>query len=472
MVVAAAVVAGCGKKPAQHAGAAHQIKKSEMSLAEQKYGIAPIPNASVTYQPEVIVVGGGAESVRSQDPNGFIWTIDGSAAHADELVPDKILFLTNRVVGRVLDVRKDGGNLVVVIGPVELTELVREADLQVADLPLDFGEALAYTAPELPGQAVSLTQASLVPATAIPAAFSRTAGSLAGTLEPVDLGNLSNFTTIPVASSSGVGLRSTTNAGGLKMTAEVLMGLAAPRVDIVIRIHGGGITEASVELKGAASLKWNFDASTDVGLAANVNGLLSPDTDYSIPIGVNGAFPVAITVRQRLEIKTGFSAKNTSIGATGDYTFNGGFRVAYRNKWSVSGPLGFHQNTKLVEMGRGTSLGANGINLAHSIKIVAGVGAWGFVAGPYFTFTSAVGLARLHDIGMVECMRAPLEIKLTGGVGYLIPQSVTSAINFILRKLNVKYQIKGEGGLEPSQPMTLHSSESNKGGCPTDKKGA
>ena len=248
------------------------------------------------------------------------------------------------------------------------------------------------------------------------------------------------------------------------------MGLAAPRVEIVIRIHNASITEASVELKGAASLKWNFDASTDVGQAANVNGLLSPDTDFSIPIGVNGAFPVAITVRQRLLIKTGFSARNTSIGATGDYTFKGGFRIAYRNAWSVTGPLEFHQLTKLVEKGRGTSLGTNGISLAHSIKIVAGVGAFGFVAGPYFTFTSAVGLVRMSDITMLECMRGPLEINLTGGVGYLIPQSVTSAINFILRKLNVKYQIKGEGGLEPSEAIKLHGSESNKGGCPTEKK--
>jgi hypothetical protein len=442
-----------------------------MSPAEQKYGIAPIPNSSVTYQPDVIVVGGGAESVRSQDPNGFVWTIDGSAAHADELAPDKILFLTNRVVGRVLDVRKDGGNLVVVVGPVELTEIVREADLRVADLPIDFGEALAYTAPEFPGQAVSLTQTSLVPAAAIPAGFLVTPGSPAGTPGTAVVRDLANFTTVPVASSSGVGLRSTTDAGGLKLTAEVLVRLAAPKVDIVIRIHNGGITEASVELKGAAGLAWNFDASTDVGLAANVNGLLTPDTDFSIPIGLNGAFPVAITVRQRLLIKTGLSARNSSIGATGDYTFTGGFKVGYVNKtWGVAGPLGFHENTKLVEAGRGVSLGANGISLAHSMKVVAGVGAFGFVAGPYFTFSSAVGLARLHDIGMVECMRAPLEIKLTGGVGYLIPQSVTSAINFILRKLNIKYQIKGEGGLEPSDPLTIISRESNKGGCPAAKK--
>ena len=58
LFVAIAMVAGCGKKQSQHSGPAHQLKKDEMSAAEQKYGIAPIPDSSVTYQPDVIVVGG------------------------------------------------------------------------------------------------------------------------------------------------------------------------------------------------------------------------------------------------------------------------------------------------------------------------------------------------------------------------------------------------------------------------------
>ncbi len=474
-LIAVVIVTGCAeKKPALHAGPAHQIKKSEMSLAEQKYGIAPIPDSSVTYQPDVIVVGGGAESVRAQDPNGFIWTIDASAAHADELEPGKVLFMTNRVVGRVLDVRKQGADLVVVIGPVNITEIVRDADIRVADLPINFDEALAYTATDLPGKVVSLAQLTPVPATATPTAFRKTSGSAADEAAgaPVpDVSNLVNFKTVPVVSSAGVGLRGTTDAGGLKVKAEVLVHLAAPKVDVVIKIESGSIVEASVELKGAAGLTWNFEAGTDVGLKANVHGLLTPDTDYSIPISLNGAFPVAITVRQRLSVDTGLGVRNTTIGATGDYSFNGGFKVGYINKtWTVGGPLGFHQNTNLVESGYGVSLAAAGINLAHSMKVIAGVGAFGFVAGPYFTFTSGVGLARTSDIGMLACMRAPIVVKLSGGVGYLIPQSVTSAINFILRKLNIKYQVTGEGGLESGDPITIINRDSNVGGCPTDKK--
>jgi hypothetical protein len=91
------------------AGASVEEERDERRRAE--YGIAPVPDPSVTYQPDVIVVGGGADAIRAQSSNGFIWTIDGHAPHAADLAPGKIFFLTNRAVGRVLDIRNDHGRV-------------------------------------------------------------------------------------------------------------------------------------------------------------------------------------------------------------------------------------------------------------------------------------------------------------------------------------------------------------------------
>jgi hypothetical protein len=44
----------------------------------------------------------GAEAIRSQTANWLTWTIDGNAPGAQEIRPEKILFATGRVVGRVL----------------------------------------------------------------------------------------------------------------------------------------------------------------------------------------------------------------------------------------------------------------------------------------------------------------------------------------------------------------------------------
>jgi len=42
------------------------LKKSELTPAEIKYGVAPVPDPSITYQPAVVVIGGGADAIRAQ----------------------------------------------------------------------------------------------------------------------------------------------------------------------------------------------------------------------------------------------------------------------------------------------------------------------------------------------------------------------------------------------------------------------
>ena len=468
VIFVGALFAGCGKQAASPTASAHQLKKSEMTAAEQKYGIAPIPGPSVTYQPNVIVVGGGADAIRSESSNGFIWTIDANASHADELTAGKIFFMTNRAVGRVLDVRREGGNLVVVTGPVDITEIVREAHIDIHDMPIDFGEALSYTASDLPGQAVASTRVDQPNATVVPAMFMRVSASDAPPPAPApDVSNLVNFKTVPFATSAGVGMRVSSDGGGLKVNAETAVHLAHPTLDVHLHITPtGGVTEASVELKGAAGLTWKFAAGTDVGLKANVNGLLTPDTDFSIPVGGLGPFPIAVTVRQRFLIKTALGVRNSTISAKGDYTFKGGFKMGYFDKkWDIAGPVGFSAKQSMLPSMGGISMAATGLNLAHQMRVIAGVGAYGFAAGPYFSFTSSVGLFKGSDLGMIPCKEATLAIKLSGGVGYVIPKSITNLINSVLRALNVKYQIDGEGSLAPSEAITIVNSTSTLKGC-------
>ena len=71
------------------------------------------------------------------------------------------------------------------------------------------------------------------------------------------------------------------------MSAETFVHLAAPTLDVEIKIDGIGIGSASIELKGGAGLTWKFAAGSDVGMRANVNALLQPDTDFSILSALN-----------------------------------------------------------------------------------------------------------------------------------------------------------------------------------------
>ncbi|MEP6885256.1 MAG: hypothetical protein ABJC66_10950 [Gammaproteobacteria bacterium] len=496
MVLAATLLAGCGKRhdpgstskgtgshrygpPRRFPGAPHQLKKSDLTEAEQKYGIAPVPDDTVTYQPDVIVVGGGAEAIRSQDPNGFRWTIDGDAAHADELAPGKVFFMTGRAVGRVLDVRKEGADLIVTVGPVTLTEIIREAHIHIENMPIDFGNAIAYRSPDLPGQVVSGAALARPGAGVMPAMYSAESewklyrvqgapGSSPPVTNPPDVSNLlnKNFKTIPYVSTSAIGIRVSANGGGLTVSAETFVHLAAPTLNVDIKIAGLGIDSASIELKGGAGLTWQFAAGSDVGMRANVDALLQPDTDFSIPVGGIGPVPLAITVRQRFEIKTGLGVRDSTLKASGEYTFTGGFGVDYKSgTWGVAGPTRFTSKQSMTRTGEGLSMGVTGLNLSNQVRVIAGIGIHGFAAGPYFSFTTAVGAFRSSAIGMIACNGATLVVALNGGVGYFIPKSVTALINSVLSLLNIKYRVTGQGGLQPSTPLTIINKTNQIGGC-------
>ncbi len=70
---------------------------------------------------------------------------------------------------------------------------------------------------------------------------------------------------------------------------------------------------------------------------------------------------------------------------------------------------------------------------------------------------------------MLRCNRSTLVANLNGGVGYLIPKAIADLINSVLRALNIKYEIRGEDGLEPGKALTVIRQSSQIGGCNIDK---
>lgn len=129
------------------------------------------------------------------------------------------------------------------------------------------------------------------------------------------------------------------------------------------------------------------------------------------------------------------------------------------------GPVGFSAKQSLLKSAGGVSIAASGLDLAHQMKVVVGVGAFGFVTGPYFAFNSSVGLFKGSDLGMIQCKEATLLVSLNGGVGYLIPKPVVDVFNALLSALNIKYRLDGEGGFSNKTPLTIINSSSTLKGC-------
>lgn len=480
MLVALTTATACNRAHSDRrriSGKPHMLKRSELTDAELRYGIAPQLDASVTYQPDVIIVGGGANSIRGLSRNGLVWSIDAAAPHARELERGKIAFVTGRAVGRVLGVWNDGPNISVVLGPVDITEIIRDADIVFDKVPIDFGEAIPYSVPDPPGTSSDVPPLSAwAPPTndAAPmvgfASFGAPAqagGSPAQSSVPTvpplpaapDWIAVPKFKILPVVGASGIGLQMRSNTDGLKLNAEAKVRLASPTLGFALVIQGGSVKRAEVAIDGAAGLLMTFEGETDVGRSANVNEQVQIPIDVSIPIG-GYAVPISATLRQKFIIKTAFGVRNTKLNATGDYQFGGGFRLGFRDgTFSMAGPSNFTSKKSLLESVGGISLAPAGLVLAHQAKVIVGLGAFGFAVGPYLGMNSTVGVTGGSDLGLVKCKGATLIVSLNGGVGYVIPKVVTDVINFFLRTLSVGPlqlgQIKGDGGVETGEPLTI-----------------
>ena len=480
LLSACVMAAGCREQPTarqRSAGPARILKLDELSEAEKRYGHSATPSPAVTYQPDVVLVPDGAEAIRSVSPDGLAWTIDPDSKEAEDIRPGKVLLLTSRAAGRVLGVRRTDEGLRVVLGPVQITEVIREGRFSL-DQALDLDQALSFTVPEVFDPAVtvppvvtssaSYTRGSFVAAHPcsrlgtgqtffLASARARPHCDASGTAFPPvrsDQVTVHRFTLTPLVGPRGIGVRIVSDASGVHFLGEAVLYLKAPRLFFNLDIKGGQIVTCEVQLDGAAGLMMTFEAASPSPMAANINHRRYAPVDFSIPVSGMGV-PFAVNVRQIFQLQTAFTSTGT-IKANVYYQLTGGLRTGYRDgKWSMGGPTGVTPVKNLDNLllsTQGVALGVTGMVMTHQASVMVGIGAFGFLTGPYGYLNSSVTVTRGSSAGILQgpltCKQGTLSMGVGAGVGYRIPQPVTGAINSILRALNIREEIQGSGGLQ------------------------
>lgn len=452
------------------AGPPRMATLAELSPAEQTWGIAPTRSPEVTYQPDVVLIEKGPEAIRAMSPNGLEWTLDAAAVQGVDLSPGKVLFVTGRMVGRVLDVKRKDDGLVVILGPVDITEVISDARIEFT-APVDFSQASQFTAPDLPG---AVADAKPLQVSTMERGrrfgFVRALATDEGTMGYRRIGSdvtVGNFRISPTVGLSGLGAEITTDSNGLHFNSSALLRLETPRLRFALEIARGKLVRCELELTGAAGIAMRFNLVSSTGLASNVNQTIHVPSDFSIPL-LGPAVPFSITVRQAYLVQTAIGAKGR-LQADGDYSVSGGFSIGYRDgHLGVGGPTGFKANHPIVDSIAGISMTPSGIVLAHQTRVIVGIGAFGFVTGPYFTMTNTMGITRHSDLDtLARCSAADVIASVDAGVGYFMPRTITNGINFFLKALNLG-QIKSEGGVSlgaPQKLINVHTFTPNSKAC-------
>jgi hypothetical protein len=180
--------------------------------------------------------------------------------------------------------------------------------------------------------------------------------------------------------------------------------------------------------------------------------------DFSIPL-LGPGVPLSVVIRQSFLVRTLFLTTG-ELHAKGDYTLGGSLRVGYNNgTWGLGGPAGFSAKQDLLHSISGVSQQKTGLTLSQQTRVIVGVGAWGFVTGPFLSMTASGAVGKSSDLDtLLRCRSSEFGIFLSAGVGYFMPRVITDGINAVLRALNLG-QIAGQGGFESDakQIVSHHS---------------
>lgn len=500
-VLVMALVAGCGvSAPVPPSGAATNVPvRSTVSTiapepvipltpdqAALAYGLGPVRDPSVTYQPDVVLVEGGPSIIHWASDDALTWAIDRNAPGAADLALGKVMFATSVAIGRVAAIDDQGGERIVTIAPIGLTELVREADLEIdqdvdlaaasyhrlpADIPAQLPDEAPAASPSPAGDAdpsdgsavVTLPTLRLVAyraeATARMASANDRLTFPAKVCPEFGVGNWSAETCVD---STGITLTVDHKVSGhLKLGGVLKLPTAKLRFRGGTVVRDGQVVSSGGVLEGIRGIE--ISLSGGVGNGAQDNAKIK----FEVPLEIETAsivvagIPMKMLIEAKFTLETAFSGRNSTLSATGRYALDGPIGIV---DGKPVAPTVSVRSSILDSLG-GITVGPSGMVFGAKFKLQGGIGVYGFVVGPYATITISIGIGQGSVIGasLAECRGATLGIWVGGGAGYSINPSKmawlfgkNSAISRYTAKLEedlLQFQVFNRTVVKPDVPL-------------------
>jgi len=425
--------------------------------AELRYGASAAPTDDVVLQPDVVVLPDGAEAVVEASSDGMIWTLDGDADGVRDLRQGDVLLATSMAAGRVLAVQEAGDDVRVALGPVALTDIIRDGDLS-AEEPVGVEQFQAYATPDQPGLETE-TEGEPEPGDAEGGGVQNLTGArhralmlpMQPKLPPLPspsttppTGVVGGWRTTPICCTDN-GVHVTYGQNGANIQATAGIKFTTPSVTFRLKIGGGKLIDAAAKLNGAASLKFGISAAVENSAASFRGGRVQVPVNIQIPVPIAG-IPFTIGFQQIFSINLGLSGK-AWLATEGEYALGGSLGFSVRNgKPQVDTPTLTTINSALQNI-NSLAVAPSGLTFAYALKTSIGVGVPGLNAGIWYQLSAALGFATsgaqldpIQGTSLVSCKTVSLSVLGRYGVGFTIPKLVAKALNFFLNdvlKVNV-----------------------------------
>lgn len=481
LLLVVTMASACGQAPGAGTGATSAVPgttKGPDAAAGQValFGTAPDPRApGVTYQPDVVFLEDGQAAIRAVTSDGLTWHLDRHAAGVDQVKTGVVLYATSLAVGRVLKVEESGADeLAVTLAPIEIGEVIKDGRIKIGQ-DIDLAGWGIRSLPDVPGLEGELDPIAVDPVEPVATeGASRWVDPAGGQAPQVHLASrrdssqdlvntLDGLPTMPppynqgemewkrgkwsgrIARTGGDIALTIVQSGDLQWHGKVVFHFTTPHLDADIGIIDGEVGDGEIELRGLRQIAVGLQAGSYNGLSDNISEKLELPVSFDLPVIVGG-IAMNVNVSFKFLVQTAFSAKNSTLEAFG--------------AWDTEGPLSYSRETGAVEVVWPTitpnpnildslktiSVGTNGVVFATSIRVMLGLGAFSFSAGPYAQVVTSVALASGSSIGFggaaMQCRQATVTIQGSFGAALAVSDTVAKGLNAYFKYIGVPERVE------------------------------
>jgi hypothetical protein len=412
--------------------------------AVARYGDAPPRNPDgLTYQPDVVVVDGGAGVVRSVSDDGLVWTIEAGAGGIGDVDVGEVMFLTSRAVGRVAQIERAGDDVRVTLAPVQLTEVIRDGHLKL-DTPVDLGKALVTEIPDMPGALAEPDAADadvLGPNRFGMGPLTRPAGALPPPKTEAEV-TVGDWETNVSIDSEGVAMQvSYKPSDNIKAGFEATLGGKSFRLVVDTVISNGVVGDPTVAFHGLEFLALNVYAGIG-NKGDNQKVKIELPADVVNRGFLWGGVPMVLNIKVKAFLVMAMSGAKSTVKAAGRWLLQGPIGV---NAGVVSVPK-FSVAESILDSLSGVAVGASGVVVGSEFRFLLGLGVPGLVSGFYAKLRFSGGLTKGSALltPWVDCHRADLNIEAGGGFGVSIEAKQLAAVFERVKNWPVKIELERE----------------------------
>lgn len=429
------------------------VGSSSATAALKTYGYGATPTGA-DYQPDVVVVGGGAASIRNASGNGLVWTIAKDAPGADKLQVGSVMVLTSVATGRVAAIHDDGDSRVVTLAPVNLTDVIKNGSIDVDQaLP---ASAISYQlipdlawaqqtpqAGDLPSANISPSGYRMKPFTAETAELPKAAPD--GTMPLASDSSLEvkvgDWTVSPSIASDKLEL-GVERDGALKVGLDFAFDTNNLHFHGIDTIKNGQSTHSGFEITGITGLTVSLQAGAAGGSADNEKIKIEAPIEANLeipPSPATAGLPMDVKVTFTFSVETAITGNNSTLVATGI--------------WGLDGPIGYDGDNfetptftvkqSIIDSITGITLGPSGIVFGVEMKFQVGVGVASLSAGPFAGVIVDLGVTNGSSLGaaLARCKGATLDLRGSAGVGVELSAAEIPILKDLLPGAKYEYEL-------------------------------